>query len=582
MLKIENDMKRLSLFGLVVVMTLAGCQRKQPIVILYENDVHCAVEGYARLAGQRDLERQQTPYVAVVSSGDFAQGNTVGSLTQGEAIVRIMNAVGYDYLTIGNHEFDYTVEQMQHLSEMLNAKTLCCNFSRYEDDDEDDDSDDDKDGDKADDREKAEKDEDERDEEDLFPAYEVRNFGGTKVGFVGVATPSTFRSSTPTYFIDEDGTLLYNFHQTDTYECVQKAVDEAREEGAEVVIVLSHLGDDPEVAYSRGLIAATHGIDVVLDGHAHHVLNERLVNDRGDSVMLTSTGTKFAYIGRLVIGAKKKVKGERGYAITAELLPLSDCHKVNQAVWDTVQAIEQELDARVHAPVGTTDFALADRDAQNNRLVRKQETNLGDLMADVARYTTGANIGVCNGGGLRTGIYNETITFGNIVSVWPFNNTMRVVECTGQELLDAFEVSVANLPRENGDFMQVSGLRYTIDTRVPTSVEWDENRMYAGVGKTRRIRKMEVFVPADGESDKLPYEQRGTWQPVNPKALYTIGGQSYIIACSGASGMFAKMRLLPVDGEPVNDVDAVCTYIQAMGGKVNEVYRKAQGRIVMR
>lgn len=546
-------MKYSKLLFLLLIVALAGCQRKQPIVILYENDAHCAVEGYARLAGQRDAERQHTPYVAIVSSGDFAQGNTVGSLTKGEAIVRIMNAVGYDYLTIGNHEFDYTVPQMQHLSELLTAKTLCCNFSRYEEDNDD---------------------KDDRDDDDLYPAYEVKDFGGTKVGFIGVATPSTFRSSTPTYFIDDNGILLYNFHQTDTYECVQEAVNDAREEGAEIIIVLSHLGDDPEVAYSRGLIAATHGIDVVLDGHAHHVLNERLVNDRGDSVTLTSTGTKFAYIGRLTIDTDNRV--------TTELLPISDCHRVNQAVQDTVLAIQQELEARVNAPVGTTAFALADRDNQDNRLVRKQETNLGDFMADVARYTTGANIGVCNGGGLRAGLYNETITFGNIVSIWPFNNTMRVVECTGQQLLDAFEVSAANLPRENGDFMHVSGLRYTINPHVPTSVIWDDNRMFNGVGKTRRIAKMEVFMLADGESDKLPYEQRGTWQQVNPNAVYTIGGQSYIIACSGASGMFAKMRLLPVEGEPVNDVDAVCTYIQAMGGTINDVYRRPQGRITIK
>lgn len=529
-----------------VVLLLAACQRTKPIVILYENDVHCAVEGYARLAGQRDAELQQTPYVSVVSCGDFAQGNTVGSLTRGEAVVRIMNAVGYDYLTVGNHEFDYTVPQMEHLSQMLTGKTLCCNFSRLTADGE----------------------------QDLYPAYEVKNYGGTKVAFVGVATPSTFRSSTPTYFIDDDGNLLYDFHQNDTYERVQQAVDEARGKGAKIVIVLSHLGDDPEQAYSRGLIAATHGIDIVLDGHAHHLLNERLANDKGDSVTLASTATKFAYIGRLTIDTDNR--------LTNELLPINDCHKVNQAVWDTVQAVQQELEARVSAPVGKSPFALTDRDADNNRLVRQQETNLGDFMADVARYTTGADIGVCNGGGLRTGLYKETITFGDIVSVWPFNNTMRVVECSGQQLIDALEVGVAALPLENGDFLHVSGLRYTADTRVPTSVVWNDNRMFDGIGKTRRIVKAEVFVPADGEAGKLPYEQNGTWQPIEPEATYTIGGQSYIIACSGASGTFAKMCLRPIEGEPLNDVEAVCSFIRAMGGTVSDAYRLPQGRIIIK
>lgn len=540
-------MRLKNLILLTWIVLLAACQRTQPIVILYENDVHCAVEGYARLAGQRDVERQKTPYVAVVSSGDFAQGNTVGSLTNGEAIVRIMNTVGYDYLTVGNHEFDYTVPQMEHLSELLTGQTLCCNFSRIRADGE---------------------------EVDLYPAYAVKNYGGTKVGFVGVATPSTFRSSTPTYFIDDDGKLLYNFHQTDTYERVQQAVNAARDEGAKIIVVLSHLGDDPDVSYSRGLIAATHGIDIVLDGHAHHLLNERLVNDRGDSVTLASTATKFAYIGRLTI--------DKDNRLTNELLPICECHRVNQAVWDTIKAVQAELEAHVSATIGTTTFALVDRDANDKRLVRQQETNLGDLMADVARFSTGADIGVCNGGGLRAGLYNTTITFGNIVSVWPFNNTMRVVECTGQQLIDALEVSAALLPLESGDFMHVSGLRYTIDSRIPTSVIWNENRMFDGVGDTRRITKVEVWQPAEGEKDKLPYEQSGTWKPIDPNATYTIGGQSYIIACSGASGTFAKMRVLPIEGEPLNDIEAVCTYFRAMGGTVNEAYRKPQGRITIR
>lgn len=539
-------MKLRNVLLICLVLLLTACQRTQPIVILYENDVHCAVDGYARLAGQRDAELQQTPYVSVVSCGDFAQGNTVGSLTEGEAIVRIMNAVGYDYLTIGNHEFDYTVPQMEHLSQMLTGKTLCCNFSRLTD----------------------------NGEQDLYPAYDIKKYCGTKVAFVGVATPSTFRSSTPTYFVDDNGNLLYNFHQTDTYQRVQQAVDAARAKGAQFVIVLSHLGDSPEVADSRGLIAATHGIDIVLDGHAHHLLNERLLNDQGDSVILSSTATKFAYIGRITI--------DKDNNLTNELLPIAECHKVNQAVWDTIQAIKQELEVRVSAPVGQSAFALIDRDADDNRLVRKQETNLGDFMADVARFTTGADIGVCNGGGLRAGLYNTTITYGDIVSVWPFNNTMRVVECTGQQLLDALEVGVVALPGENGDFMHVSGLRYTVDTRITSSVIWNENRMFDGVGSTRRIVKAEVFVPAEGGQGKLPFAQTGTWQAVDPEATYTIGGQSYIIACSGASGTFAKMRLRPIDGEPLNDVEAVCSFIRAMDGKVSDAYRLTQGRIIIK
>jgi len=105
--------------------------------------------------------------------------------------------------------------------------------------------------------------------------------------------------------------------------------------------------------------------------------------------------------------------------------------------------------------------------------------------------------------------------------------------------------------------------------------------MFDSVGSTRRIVKAEVFVPAEGEQGKLPYEQSGSWQPVNPDATYTIGGQSYIIANSGASGTFAKMHVLPLQGEPLNDVEAVCSYIRAMDGQINPIYRQPQKRITI-
>ena len=89
-------------------------------------------------------------------------------------------------------------------------------------------------------------------------------------------------------------------------------------------------------------------------------------------------------------------------------------------------------------------------------------------------------------------------------------------------------------------------------------------------------------MPAEGDKDKLPCEQRGSWQPVNPDATYTIGGQSYIIACSGASGTFTKMHLLPLEGEPLNDVDAACRYIQALGGTLPDIYRQPQRRITIK
>lgn len=524
-------MKKLTTI-LFAALFLLSCGRKQPIVILFENDVHCAIDGYAQLAGQRDVERATTPYVTLITCGDYAQGNSAGSLTKGEAIVRIMNAVGYDYGTIGNHEFDYTVPQMLNMAnELQPMKTLCCNFSYAENG------------------------------EQLFPAYDIKNYGGTKVGFVGVATPTTFRTSTPTYFIDENGNLLYDFHLSDTYQLVQQAVDEVRAKGADYVVVISHLGDDDTDANSRNLIAATHGIDIVMDGHSHHLLCERLANANGDSTILTSTSTKFNYIGRLTIPQQGEMQ--------VELLPIAECTTINQQVADTILAIKQELEAITSRVVGYAPFELTDRDENGVRIIRGQESGIGNFIADIARFTTGAQIGVVNGGGIRNGIKEGDITYGDVVAIWPFNNKMRVTLATGQQLLDAFEVAVAGLPNESGDFILVSGLRYTVDTSIPGSVIWDENHMFSGVGSTRRIVSMEVETP-------------NGFMPIDPNQTYSVGGQSYIIASGGASGMFMKMNLQPISQPELGDVDAFINYLHQLGDTIPDTYKQLQGRITIK
>ena len=184
------------------------------------------------------------------------------------------------------------------------------------------------------------------------------------------------------------------------------------------------------------------------------------------------------------------------------------------------------------------------------REVRRGETNLADVLTDAFRFATGADIAIMNGGGIRNQIDAGRITYGDVYSVIPFNNTIRKLECTGQQLLDALEVGVALAPEENGDFFQVSGLRYTYRTDVPTSVMLDKNQLFVGVGDTRRIISAEV-------------EKNGKWVPLDPKGTYTIGGQSYILVSKGASGALQYMR--EIECENIGDVEAVIRYFQHVG-----------------
>lgn len=485
----------------------------RPIVILYDNDVHCAVDGYAKMAGLRDSLTQHTPYVLVLSQGDYAQGDVMGSLTEGEYMVQLMNDVPYDYVTLGNHEFDYSVARMQENGSSLTAQTLCCNIT----------------GPKG----------------DLYAGYTLQKIGGVKIGIVGVATPTTFTSSTPTYFQDEQGKVIYDFHATDTYERVQKAVDKLRKKGADYVIVMSHLGDDVELCPSPELIAHTSGIDAVLDGHSHHVINTYLTNALGDSVLLASTGTKFQNYGILTIDKT---------GLHNELRPNASVTVERESTKALIAQLRQQLAEKTEQVVGYTATGLSDKDAQGKRLVRRAPTELGTFLCDAFRHEANAQIGVMNGGGIRSSIDSGAVTMGEIYSVLPFNNRIWRKKTTGQQLLDALEMGVRNLPEEDGDYPQMAGARFSCDLTIPSSVIVDEHQFFAGIGKTRRITRLEI--------EKAP----GVWEPICPDSTYTIAGQSYIMVSGGASNMFGEME--KDFGPGVTDVEAVVNYIHSLGDTI--------------
>ena len=256
------------------------------IVVLYTNDIHCAVNedeenqvlGYARIAGLKKQLETEGNDVILADMGDAIQGDVIGTLSEGEYIIDIMDQVGYDLAVPGNHEFDYGMDQFLSLAEEASFSYLSCNFK------------------------------DLTSGEPVFEPYEMMEAGGKTIAFIGICTPKTITSSTPKYFQNEDGEFIYGFEQdedgTALYECVQEAADSARDEGADYVIALSHLGIDASCTpwTSSEVIENTSGIDVFLDGHSHSVIEgETVKNKDGENVLLTSTGTKLSSVGELTI-----------------------------------------------------------------------------------------------------------------------------------------------------------------------------------------------------------------------------------------------------------------------------------------
>ena len=522
---------------------------QKDLVILYTSDVHCGIDqgwGYAGLYAVKESLSQDN-YVLLVDDGDAIQGEPIGTMTKGEAIIDIMNTVGYDIAIPGNHEFDYGMERFLELTQKANFPYISCNFNK--------------------------------DGELVFAPYTIKEFDGVKIGFVGVTTPTTPRSSTPKYFMNDAGEFIYGFMQDETgealYAAVQKAVDDARAEGAQYVIAMAHLGDEDECRPWRyvDVIGNTTGIDALLDGHSHDTEQVIMKNKDGQDVVRTACGTKLAHIGRLTITKDGQISSEL-YSWNQNIAA-PKMLGIQNAAGEAVAAASEVLSSKLAEVVASTtvDLVIYDPvaktdDGKSIRIVRRTETNLGDLCADAyLDQSSGADIALVNGGGIRVPINKGDITLNDILKVHPFGNSLTVIEATGQQVLDALEWSVHALPGEFGGFDQVAGLTFEVDATIPSPCKQDDHGFFTGMeeGVERRVRNVLV-----------------AGEPIDPAKTYKVVSHDYQLLNNGDGyTMFEGATVLQESVKLDNQV--LIDYITGtLGGVVGEGYENpyGQGRIV--
>jgi 5''-nucleotidase/2'',3''-cyclic phosphodiesterase and related esterases len=523
--------------------TPADSVNKGDIVILYDNDVHCAVDGYSTISALKQDMKEKTDYVSLVSSGDFIQGATIGALSKGENIINIMNQVGYDAVTLGNHEFDYQIPQLKKLTSELKSNVVSCNFM------------------------------DLQKNKTVYKSYTIKKFGNKKVAFVGITTPESITKSTPAYFQNKKGDYIYGFCGDSTgkalYSRVQKTVNAAKKAGADYVVALAHLGTEGTTKQwtSTSVIENTTGIDVVLDGHSHSTYAEDVEQNKdGKDVIVSSTGTKFANIGELVITPKGNV--------STQLVSLKSYTKTDAAVSEYIASVEKQYEAEVSKVIGKTTVDLTTLNTTTNkRAVRNAETNLGDFCADALRTVLGADVGIMNGGGIRDNIKQGDITYNNLLSVFPWSNMGCVVEVTGQQIKDALEMGAKNYPEESGGFLQVSGMTYEINSAVASSVKVDDNGMFQSVSGEYRVQNIKVWNSKTGKYDNLDLNKK-----------YKLAGINYTLKSSGDGyTMFKDCKILK--DEVAVDNEILITYLtKNLNGVVGNDYSNpaGQGRIVIK
>lgn len=523
------------------------------IAVLYTNDIHTYIDGepfgYSELAAIKAKLEAQYKDVILVDAGDHIQGTAYGSMDKGESIIKLMNAVGYDLATLGNHEFDYGMAgRIKATDEWASFPYVSCNFYHEAD------------GVRG---------------ENVLDAYKIFTVGEEKIAFIGITTPETFTKSTPAYFQDENGNYVYGISGGEDgaalYADVQAAIDAAKAAGATRVIALGHLGVDPNSKpwTSEDVIANTEGLDAFIDGHSHSVVEGSKVADKaGNDVLLTQTGEYFGRIGMMVISADGSIS--TSFITTFEGTPDA-----------TVKAIEDEwinsVSAQLDVKIGSTELVLDNYAENGDRLVRLQETNTGDFTADALYYVfddmgLDVDVAIMNGGGIRNTAVTGDITYLTCKAIHSFGNVACLQTVTGQQLLDALEWGARSAPEaECGGFLHVSGMTYEINTAIESTVRMDDKGVWVGAPTGEyRVRNVKIYNKETGE-----------YEPLDLEARYNLAGYNYTLRDLG-DGFAMFDGAVNVLDYVMEDYMVLATYIKAfdngaVGAKNSPLLEKYEG-----
>lgn len=514
-------------FGLMTAAFAADADLAGKTVVLHTNDVHGQVDLYAKVAALKKDYEAKGADVILVDAGDYIQGTPYVSDSQGKTAIELMNAAGYDVVTLGNHEFDYGYANLQTIMKDAKFKVVC--NIKYN-------------GKLA-----------------FDASYVVETKGGLKVGFLGLTTPETATKAHPAKikgvtFMAQNA--LYSF-------ATQEAAD-LKADGSDVVIALTHLGVDPESKPNRStdLYANAKGIDFIIDGHSHTKMTE---GENGEPIQ--STETKLKYVGVVVIdNATKKIESN-------ELIQLDGYANEDADTKAAADAIITDVDARLGAVFAKSEVEL---NGKRDPGVRTQETNLGDLITDALLWYATKDgkldvpadhiVAVTNGGGIRASIKAGDITMKDINTVLPFGNTVAVVYISGEKLLESLEAATQSAPTALGGFPQIAG----INLSLCTGAAYDkQDETYPG-GSTYYGPKSINRVTINSINGK----------PFRAKDIYAVVTNDFMAAGGDVYYAFASSPKIVDTGTPMDE--ALVEFIKVkLNGVIGKEYENAQGRLNM-
>ncbi len=472
------------------------------LTIVHTNDVHSRIEGddagliglprFATFVKQLEAEN---PNMLIVDAGDATHGVPIVNISQGEAMIKLMGAVGYDAMAPGNHDFNYGYNRLVELKSMAKFPILGANVVP----------------------ESGKMDLDE---------YVIKEVGGLKIGLFGLATPETKYKSSPK---NTEGVDI-----TDPIAKAKEIVEKLQAEKVNMIIAISHLGlDEGSEIKSSDLAEQVDGIDLIVDGHSHTLLeNGKQIGD----TLIVQTGEHLKNVGVVDVTF---TDGE----ITSKEAKLVKFEEIKDLTPDeTIAGMIEDLklknDEILSEVVGKTNVRLVGE----REIVRTQESNLGNLMTDALLDATGADVALTNGGGIRASIEIGDISKKNVLDVFPFGNYGVKLEVTGADIVKALEHGVTDYPSPAGKFPHVAGMTYKIDPSA--------------------------------EPGKRVYDVMIKGQPIDLQKTYTLATNDFMAIGGDEYTMFMDKKII---AEYSAFDEILAEYIQ----KIGEVNAEVEGRIIV-
>ena len=484
-------------------------KKNKDIVILATSDVHCCPQngfGYAGLQRIREKFIKEGCEVILIDDGDEIEGHgeLFGTVTQGEQFIDLMNKMGYDVATPGNHDFNYGPDRLIELTKKANFPYISCNITKNG--------------------------------KLLFEPYIIKEVAGKKIAFVGVTTPKTMGYYTSeALFKDLNNKTIYSFKggskNKKLFAAVQAYANYARNAGADYVFLMSHFGqakkynDWDEITT---LVANIKGIDAVFDGHSHDAKKLELTDAEGKTIDRIAMGSKFSRIGYC------RISGEDGSVTTGifnwnSSVSASELFGIKNEMGDEVDKALAEYKDIFYGKQGTNNNPLfindpdkVHTDGSPVSIIARSETNLGDFAADAFRVVTGADVAFITADKFNESLPQGDVSMRDLYMVLPTAKKTLTVYATGQQILDALEWSVRVYPEANPSFLQVSGVTFTVNTKIKTPCKTKKGKLKEIKGD-RRVSNVKIGgVAVDPEK---------TYKVTSYLSFFTSGGYKMLRGC---------------------------------------------------